>query len=161
MSTITLLVTLLPVAVIAWFLYRKHRDKTGPRRFLTLAVPGLGTVIYHADKIGNPKGIAADLLATLDVTWTEYERIYGRVLRYHLSTIHIDPSFHKVAELQLGPRKLTLNPTMDYRKGFAAELHNLYRATLHGPQHVYCDEAINDDDRRRCREAERVWQGME
>jgi hypothetical protein len=125
-------------------------------------VPGLGVIHYNTTQLASSKAraVAADLLAVKDAVWPEYERIYGGNVQYHLDTIRLDANFYKVAELSVNTGRMVLNPTMNYRRGFAAELHNLYRYFHVGITHIYCHEAVSPHDEQQCHAAQAVWQGV-
>lgn len=106
----------------------------------------------------NVKHIAAELAKVRDHCWSEYQRIYGEKIQYHLEHLVLDDEMEKPAQGKAASKVIYLNPTMNYRRAFGAELHNMFRASLHNPNHVYCHEAIDQTDLNFCLKAQAVWQ---
>jgi hypothetical protein len=139
------------------FFIKKQRPTDG---WKNIPVSGLGVVSYDETEMGSieVKKIIAELRIVRDVVWTKYQQLYGRSTKYYMDGIVLDFELGKSARMRTGPPRVWLNPGMNYVRGWAAELHNLYRCFTFGTSHIYCDEAVSKEDQKLCQKAQRIWQ---
>jgi hypothetical protein len=159
MSTFHIIVvTIVCIAVVAAGVrfVRMRREDSRAAGARNLPVRGLGVIGYNANDFGHTEAgiLAKQLLATKDHVWAEFQRIYGEATKYYVDRITMDPTLPKVASMRTGPPRIRLNPGMNYLRGFAAELHNLYRCDTFGPLTIY--QAFSGADKRNMRKAGEV-----
>jgi len=147
--------------VAAFFVWRHSNKRKADSVVRHIIVQGIGKVSW-LDSDGeelNPVLISQELLDVLGYVWPEYQRIYDapQVL-YRCEDIRLNPRFFKVAQYKAASRLMTINPNQNYRRGFGAELHNMFRATLFGINRIYNTEGVIDADRHD--RAQTVWKAL-
>ena len=150
MNTFQIVAVCIFAAVVAFFVWR-HLNKRGQSPVLHhMVVQGIGKVSWLApdEATMNPVLISQELLDVLGYVWPEYQRIYDAPdILYRCEDIRLNPRFHKAAQYKAASRLMVLSTDLDYRQGFGAELHNMFRANMLGINRIYNTEGVIDADR--------------
>ena len=160
MTTLTLIVVLIPVAWILWKLLSKL-DKSG-EAWRTEAVSKFAVLRWRPSHLSaaDAKAKAEDLRTLRISVISELTRIYGESSACNIDTLTLDCEHPKPAEwTHIHARKLAVNPRFSkHRAHFAEEIHNLYRVERFGFLHRY--KPIDAEDHRKRELAQEFCRGL-
>ena len=143
----------LAVGLVLWIRSRRPAPKYGE-----FNVPGVGKIRWPLQSSARFDGVicATRISNIKKLVWPKYESIYGKKVPCVHGTIGLDPDYYKVAQMNDvdRTRNITLNPLLNYERGYAAELHNLIRYELFGFNHVY--NTVSKADQKKYDRATRI-----
>ena len=158
MNYLGLIFGILILGVIA-YLWSRRKPK---QQYGEYDIPGLCKVRWLIEDHPwfNGELIGKRLHNVKLIVWSQFEEIYGKKVNCLHGNIVLDPYYHKVAEMTDvdRTRNIIINPTLEYEKGYASELHNLIRYTLYGFHNVY--STTSDKDKKNYTKANRIIKGL-